>query len=136
MGKKQSKNQVINFLKINLFQLPDSLKEKVLKLFSLIDTDGSKTIDKQETLKFWSSSFAKLNTQELFDSVDKNNDGAIQEEEWLEFWTTVYLSGYKEEEISSELDNLLNKGSWVKFDTPPVKRDFNKKKSLKSQGKI
>ena len=55
MGKKNSKPN-----------MPDELKEKVLKLFSLIDTDGSKTIDREETLKFWSSNFAKLNTKELY----------------------------------------------------------------------
>jgi Ca2+-binding EF-hand superfamily protein len=79
----------------------------VLKLFSLIDVDGSKTIDKEETLKFWSKNFAKLNTTELFDQVDKNNDGSIQIDEWIEFWTLVYNSGHDEEEISNEV-NLIN----------------------------
>ena len=116
--------------------MPDELKKKVLKLFSLIDVDGSKTIDKEETLKFWSTSFAKLNTNELFESVDKNNDGSIQLDEWVEFWTSVYTSGYKEEEISFELDNLLDRGSWVKFQTPEVKKTIVKKDSLKAQGKI
>ncbi len=88
-----------------------------MKLFSLIDVDGSKTIDREETLKFWSTGFAKLNSKELFNQVDKNNDGTIQLDEWVEFWTGVYLSGYTEEEINFELDNLLNKNPWVKFQT-------------------
>jgi Ca2+-binding EF-hand superfamily protein len=100
----------------------------------MIDNDGSKTIDKQETLKFWSSNFAKLNTNELFDQVDKNNDGAIQLEEWIEFWTTVYLSGYSEDELVFELDNLINHGSWVKFETPE-KKGIKKSSSLKANGK-
>ena len=75
----------------------------MLKLFELIDTDKSKTIDKDETLKFWSKNFPKLNSNELFDQVDKNNDGAIQLEEWIEFWTIVMNSGYSEEEIGSEV---------------------------------
>ena len=53
------------------------MKEKVLKLFKLIDTDGSKTIDREETLKFWSRNFPKLNSNELFDQIDKNNDESI-----------------------------------------------------------
>lgn len=101
----------------------------------MIDVDGSKTIDKEETLKFWSSSFARLNTNELFSQVDKNNDGTIQLEEWIEFWTTVYTSGYTEEEMIFELDNLINKGSWVKFETNS-KKPAKKVDSLKSQGKI
>lgn len=34
-------------------KLSPELKERVLKVFRQIDTDGSKTIDKAETLKFW-----------------------------------------------------------------------------------
>ena len=45
--------------------------EKVDKLFRLIDIDDSKTIDRDETLKFWSSNFAKINSSVLFDQVDK-----------------------------------------------------------------
>ena len=65
--------------------MPEKLKEKVLKLFSLIDLDDSKTIDRDETLKFWSKNFPKINSNELFDQVDKNNDGSIQLEEWIGF---------------------------------------------------
>ena len=110
------------------------MKEKVLKLFKLIDTDGSKTIDREETLKFWSRNFPKLNSNELFDQVDKNNDGSIQLDEWVEFWRIVYTSGYSESEICSELDNMINGGSWVKFDTK--EKLGGKEKKLKKEGKI
>ena len=110
------------------------MKEKVLKLFKLIDTDGSKTIDREETLKFWSRNFPKLNSNELFDQVDKNNDGSIQLDEWVEFWRIVYKSGYSESEICSELDNMINGGSWVKFDTK--EKLGGKEKKLKKEGKI
>ncbi len=102
-----------------------------MKLFSIIDIDGSNTIDKEETLKFWSSSFAKLNTHELFSQVDKNDDGTIQLDEWVEFWRSVYMSGYTEDEINFELENLINKGSWVKFETADSKSK-NKKNSIKN----
>ena len=119
------------------FQLPKKLKEKVLKLFSLIDEDDSKTIDREETLKFWSKNFAKINSNELFDQVDKNNDGSIQLNEWIEFWTLVYNSGYDEDEIGIELDNMINGGSWVKFDTTEKLGGKTKKeKNLKREGKI
>ena len=72
----------------------------------MIYVDGSKTIDRNETLKFWSKNFPKLNSNELFDQVDKNNDGSIQIAEWLEFWTIVLNSGHSEEEITSEVINL------------------------------
>ena len=79
------------------------MKKKVLHLFELIDTDGSKTIDREETLKFWSKNFPKLNSNELFEQVDENGDGAIQLEEWLEFWAIVLRSGYSVDEIASEV---------------------------------
>jgi Ca2+-binding EF-hand superfamily protein len=74
-----------------------------MKLFNIIDVDGSKTIDREETLKFWSKNFPKLNSNELFDQVDINNDGSIQLSEWIQFWTIVLQSGHTEEEISSEV---------------------------------
>ena len=132
MGSKNEKKKV-NYIYYYI-QLPSKVKEKVLKLFKLIDTDGSKTIDREETLKFWSRNFPKLNSNELFDQVDKNNDGSIQLEEWVEFWRIVYKSGYSESEICAELDNMINGGSWVKFDTK--EKLGGKEKKLKKEGKI
>ena len=136
MGSKNGKKKVKLFylLLFNNKQLPSKVKEKVLKLFKLIDLDNSKTIDREETLKFWSTNFPKLNSNELFDQVDKNNDGSIQLEEWVEFWGIVYKSGYSESEICSELDNMINGGSWVKFETN--EKLGGKEKKLKKEGKI
>ena len=83
--------------------MPSHLKDKVLQLLQLIDTDGSKTIDREETLLFWSKNFPKLNSNELFEQVDKNNDGSIQLEEWIEFWSIVLKSGYSEDEVIAEV---------------------------------
>ena len=134
MGNKASETKVIIILN-NLQQLPPKLFEKVDKLFKLIDIDDSKTIDRDETLKFWSSNFAKINSAVLFDQVDTNNDGSIQYEEWLDFWRIVYDSGYSEEEICSELDNIIHGGSWVKFETNRKLGGNSKIKKLKKEGK-
>ena len=134
MGNKASETKVIIILN-NLQQLPPKLFEKVDKLFKLIDIDDSKTIDRDETLKFWSSNFAKINSAVLFDQVDTNNDGSIQYEEWLDFWRIVYDSGYSEEEICTELDNMLHGGSWVKFETNRKLGGNSKIKKLKKEGK-
>ena len=101
----------------------------------MIDVDGSGTIDREETLAFWKSNFAKVNTQELFNQVDKNGDGSIQLEEWMEFWTEVFLCGYTEEELNFELDNLINKGAWVKFKTKD-NSIHEKDKNIKNKGKV
>ena len=84
-------------------KLPPSIESKVLKLFHQIDVDGSKTIDRAETLKYWSKNFPKLNSNELFNQVDKNNDNSIQESEWVEFWARVLQTGHTEQEIDVEV---------------------------------
>ena len=88
-------------------KMPADLKKKVYQLFNLIDTDGSKTIDYQETLKFFGNKFAKLNAAQLFENVDKNNDGSIQEEEWVEFWHNVYKAGTDKDEIILEVSLFI-----------------------------
>ena len=109
--------------------MPKKLKEKVLKLFRLIDVDDSKTIDFSETLKFWGNNFAKINAQELFQSVDKDNNGSIEESEWIEFWYNVYKSGHSVDDICCELDTIIEGGSWVKFeDVQNLNKEKNKKK--------
>lgn len=56
-----------------------------------------------------------MNTQALFDSVDSDKNGTIDRQEWLNFWKTVKKSGYTEQEIIEELDNLKKGESWVQF---------------------
>ena len=58
-------------------KLSHKVKEKVDKLFRLIDVDDSKTINRDRTFKFWPSNFAKINSRVLFDQFDENNDGSI-----------------------------------------------------------
>jgi len=105
MGNKGSKTE-----------LSDEAREKVLKVFRTIDVDGSKSIDKAETLKFWKSNFAKLNTDALFKAVDADNSGTISEDEWIYFWEEVKKAGHTDKEILEELDNLMEGDSWVYFD--------------------
>lgn len=95
MGNKSTKK--------NHEKLPKDLKNKVLELFRKIDTDNSKTIDFQETMKFWGNNFARLNSKELFQSVDKDDNGEIEEEEWLEFWYNVYSSGHSKNDIINDV---------------------------------
>lgn len=76
-----------------------------------------------------------MNSRVLFDQVDKNKDGTIQLDEWFEFWKLVYESGYSEEEICEELDNMIEGGSWVKFETGEKYGKSSKFQSLKKEGK-
>lgn len=114
-------------------------------MFRKIDIDDSKTIDKDETKKFWwhnfmalffewietrKSNYAKLNTDLLFQSVDADGNGTISVDEWLLFWEEVRRAGYSEKQINQEvvsvtsfsnllvkkkLDSLMQGNAWVKF---------------------
>ncbi len=104
-----------------------------MKLFYLIDINNSKTIERDETLKFWSSNFPIINSNELFNEVDKNNNGEIDLDEWIEYWTIVSNSGYPEYEICNELDNMIEGACWVKFKIN--KKIGRKEQLLKKKGK-
>lgn len=81
-----------------------------------MDIDGSNEIDKRETLKFWNKNFAKLNTDEMFKDLDENNDNKVDRHEWMEFWKRVLASGYTEQEIITELNNIREGKSWAYFE--------------------
>ena len=120
MGKKSSK--------VN--EMPESIESLAVELFKKIDGKQNGYIDREETMKYWNNQFAKLNTHELFMQVDENDDGSISLDEWLHFWEAVFNSGHSEEDIISELNNLLEGGVWVKFEN--VNRYGRKKSSIKN----
>jgi Ca2+-binding EF-hand superfamily protein len=83
--------------------LSNELREKARAIFQRIDVNKSGSIDKNETLKFWTSNFAKLNSEALFNAVDFDKSGQITEDEWLAFWEIVKKSGHSDKEINEEV---------------------------------
>lgn len=127
MGAKNAHPKIV--IKFLMQKLSPDLRERLLTVFRKIDVDDSKTIDKEETLKYWydfassrKSNFAKINTDELFKEVDADNSGTIEVGEWLAFWESVKGSGYSEEEIVEEIESLEEGCSWVKFDVKAKKK--------------
>ena len=47
----------------------------------------------------------------------------------------MYDSGYSEDEISGELENIIHGGSWVKFETNKKLGGHSKIRQLKMEGK-
>jgi Ca2+-binding EF-hand superfamily protein len=86
MGPKNSKasEQIISA----------AVKAKALQIFGEIDINGSKTIDREETERWWATNFARINTMAMFEAVDVDNDGAITEDEWIAFWADVSGAGH------------------------------------------
>merc|ERR1712100_792333 len=96
-------------------EMSAQLKERLLVLFAKIDEDSSKTITKQEAVKFWGKNFAKVNATAMFAEVDEDNNESITEEEWMDFWSHVLANDYPEEDILEELEMIEEGGSWVGF---------------------
>eukprot|EP00826_Nyctotherus_ovalis_P032748 TRINITY_DN2636_c0_g3_i1.p2 TRINITY_DN2636_c0_g3~~TRINITY_DN2636_c0_g3_i1.p2 ORF type:complete len:121 (-),score=0.98 TRINITY_DN2636_c0_g3_i1:101-463(-) len=78
-----------------------------------MDTDSSRTIDKNEALAYWRGRFSAVNAEAMFRSVDKNNNGLIQLDEWLSFWRKIKSAGNTETEIEFEVC-LGQRNSWTR----------------------
>jgi len=78
-----------------------------------MDVDGSNAVTKLEADQFFKGSFAKLSSDAMFNEVDTDGSGAITAEEFVGFWCQVRSAGYKEDEISEVLDELIEGGTWV-----------------------
>ena len=79
-----------------------------------MDADGNGTVTKEEAKAFWKKNWANVNAQAMFNEVDDDSNGEVNYEEWLVFWRNVLAQPeYSEEEVSEELDNMLEGGSWV-----------------------
>jgi Ca2+-binding EF-hand superfamily protein len=87
-------------------------------IFDEMDTDGSGTVDWQETFHYWKQ-FAKVNAQAMFDAVDADHNGEISREEWIGFWTQVRNSGHTDEDVAEELRTIHERVSWVGFAGAP-----------------
>lgn len=111
MGNKQSK-------------LSPEAAKLAEQIFRTMDLDNSGSIDKQETLKFWKSNYAKINTEEIFKAVDTDKSGTIEFDEWMEFWGAVKNAGHSDKEIIAELESLKDRKAWVSFCNVNPSRNF------------
>mmetsp|Transcript_34500 Transcript_34500/g.97818 ORF Transcript_34500/g.97818 Transcript_34500/m.97818 type:complete len:430 (+) Transcript_34500:155-1444(+) len=86
---------------------------KLEVLFSLMDEDGSNAVTREEARGFFHGAFSNLSVDAMFNEVDTDGSGAITSEEFVKFWIQVRGSGYKEQDILDELDELIEGGAWV-----------------------
>lgn len=88
-------------------------KERLKSMFDVIDLDGSGDLTKDEAAKFWSQGFGKVNAMAMFNEVDEDGSGTITYDEFMDFWKNVKRSGYSDKEILSEVESMMEGGSWV-----------------------
>jgi len=86
---------------------------KLEELFRLMDQDGSNAVTRDEAAQFFQGAFSNLSVDAMFNEVDTDGSGAITSEEFIKFWVQVKSSGYKEQDILDELDELIEGGAWV-----------------------
>jgi len=87
--------------------------KKCEALFRKMDTEGKMTISPENAEAFFKGAFSKVSAKAMFNEVDTDNHGMITADQWMAFWVQVKGSGYKDKDIQSELDQLLEGGAWV-----------------------
>ena len=75
----------------------------------------SGTVEKEEAIAFWKKNFAKVNADAMFNEVDVDKNGSVSKQEWIEFWQNVLASNYSVEDVTEEVDMMMEGGSWVDF---------------------
>jgi len=60
------------------------------KLFDLLCSNGSETISKEDTMKFWSKLHPELNTEYIFEDIDLKKTGKIGVHDWAAYWESYY----------------------------------------------
>jgi len=86
---------------------------KLERLFRMMDVDNSNAVTKAEAQAFFTGAFARLSADAMFNELDEDGSGAVTADEFVAFWLQVRRSGYKEDDIQDELDELLSGGAWV-----------------------
>lgn len=94
--------------------LSPALLRQLDALYHKMDADCNGFLTKEEAQAFFKS-FGKVSAGAMFNEVDENGDGAILPSEWRNFWKQVRSHGYSEEDISAELQELLDGNTWVDF---------------------
>lgn len=94
--------------------LSRALTAKVEELFAQMDVDGNGSIERDEATRFFKK-FQAVSADAMFDEVDEDNDGFITLQEFKRFWEEVMRSGYTEEDMLQELNNIQAGEVWVKY---------------------
>jgi anaerobic glycerol-3-phosphate dehydrogenase len=101
--------------------LSAALNDKIVALHMKMDENHDSRVTRQEAVRYFKK-FGQTSANAMFDEVDHDKDGFITLEEFRDFWKQVKASGYTEDDINEELDELLQGHSWVNYQD---ERDVN-----------
>lgn len=94
-------------------RLSQNCWDKIEQIFRKMDPDGSNAVTRDEARAFFQCAFGNLSVDAMFSEVDVDGSGAIDADEFIKFWVHVKKSGYKEQDIVDELEELISGGAWV-----------------------
>lgn len=95
-------------------ELSPELRGKVEDLFSKMDYNHDGTVTRDEAKRFFKK-FANVSVNAMFNEVDEDHNEFIEHDEFVRFWEQVKNSGYSEEDLLFELDELLQGNVWVDY---------------------
>lgn len=96
-------------------KLTEHLADKVRELHMRMDRNGDGLVTKQEARQFFKK-FGEVSAQAMFKEVDEDENAVLSLDEFEAFFEQVKNSGYSEEDLDFELDELLEGNVWVDFD--------------------
>jgi hypothetical protein len=108
-GSSQGERPVVEYQ-----GLSDRLLAKLLKLYQAMDRNSNGSINREEA-KLHFKRFAEVSANAMFNEVDEDRNDEISLEEFVDFWQQVKKSGYQEDDLSYELDELLKGNVWVDY---------------------
>ena len=97
-------------------KLSEPLEAKIKEFFDKMDFDKDGQVTKDEAIKHWGKNFAKVNATSMFNEVDEDGNASVSWDEFRAFFSNVVASGYSEEDLTEEVDMMINGDSWVDFD--------------------
>lgn len=87
---------------------------KVETLFDKMDVNHDGTVDRDEAAHHFKR-FSEVSAKAMFNEVDDDGNNFITKQEFLDFWSQVKRSGYSEEDLNYEIDELLRGNVWVDY---------------------
>lgn len=109
-----------------LRKLSEPLAVKVQELHRRMDGDGDGLVTRQEAKMFFNK-FGEVSAGAMFNEVDTDANSVLSAGEFEDFFEQVKNSGYTDEDLDVELDELLGGNVWVDFnDTRDVGSSYRK----------
>lgn len=91
--------------------------QRCKELFGKLVSEDTQAISHEDATLFFKGPFGGVSADEMFRRIDLNAHGHITAEDFMAFWVHVRNSGYKDKNINTEIDALMEGAPWVKWDT-------------------